>query len=131
MSLNSLIRLNGTDITEHGRTFASNNAFENMDVELASGNKRRYYKDTDRTFQFSWNYLPDKASMSADGKAARDYIKSVVESGANATLEIKRNKDSEWEQYTCLITEYSENLLKHVLQSQCKYFNVSLSMESL
>lgn len=131
MSLNSLIRLNGTDITEHGRKYSATNSFENYDFELASGNKKRFYKGVDRQFQFSWTYVPDKASMSVDGKAARDYIKSIVESGANVILEIKESEDSEWKQYSCLITEYTENLLKHVLQSQCKYFDITLSMESL
>lgn len=131
MSLNSLIKLNGVDITEHGRKFSSGNAFENYDFELASGYKRRYYKDADKTFQISWSYLPDKANMSVDGKAARDYIKSIVESGANVVLDIKENHDSEWETYVCLITEYNENLLKHVLQSQCRYYDITLTMESL
>ena len=131
MSLNSLIKLNGIEITEHGRKMSNNISFENIDIELASGDKRRFYKDTDRIFQFSWTYLPDKSNMSADGKAARDYIKSIVESGANVVLEIKENRDIEWKTYSCLIVEYSETLLKHVLQSQCRYYDLSLSLESL
>lgn len=131
MSLNALIKINGVEITEHGRTFSSNNAFENFDLELASGLKRRYYKDPDYVFQFNWRYVPDKASMSADGRAAGDFLKSIVESKSNVSLEIKRNNDSEWEQYSCLVTEYTENLLRHSLQSQCKYYDITLSLESL
>jgi len=131
MSLNSLIKLNGSEITEHGRKVSDSILFENIDLELASGNRRRFYKDPDRSFQFTWTYLPDRADMSADGKPARDYIKSIVESGANVVLNIKEDHDDQWVEYQCLVTEYTETLIKHVLASQCRYYDVSLSLESL
>lgn len=131
MSLNSLIKINGQLITEHGRKYSSLSSFDNIDFELASGNKKRYYKDVDKVFQFSWLYLPDRADMSVDGRMARDYLISIVELGQYALLEIQEDRNAEWQSYNCLILEYNETLLKHVLQSQCKYFDVTLSMESI
>ena len=53
MALNALIKINGTEITEHGRTFSSALLFDNNDTELASGNMRRFYKPKKNSFDFS------------------------------------------------------------------------------
>lgn len=131
MSINALIKLNGIEITEHGRTYSRNSNFENYDLELASGHTRRFYKEVDGIFNFSWRYLPDKTSSTIDGRASRNYINSIVESGANVLLEIKETHDGEFAVYECMITEYTEVMLRNHLQSQCRYYDVSLNMESL
>lgn len=131
MSINALIKLNGVEITEHGRRYSRNNSFENYDIELASGDTRRFYKEVDGIFNFSWRYIPDKMSSTIDGRAGRDYIDSLVNSGANVLLEIKETHDGEFAVYECMITEYTEVLLRNHLQSQCRYYDVSLNMESL
>lgn len=131
MSLNSLIKLNGVEVTEHNRKISISIGFENVDSELASGYRRRFYKDTDQVFNLTWTYLPDRQDMSADGKAARNYIKSVVESTANVNLSIKENRDSEVKTYSCFVSEYSEVLLKHSLANQCRYYDLTLVLEAL
>jgi hypothetical protein len=131
MSLNPLIKINGVEITEHNRKFTRLNGYENYDFELASGYTRRFYKEVDGIFTFSWVYVPDKASATIDGRAGRDYLSSLVHSGSNAFLEIKESHDDQFISYSCMISEYTENLLRHSLQTQCRYYDVSLSMESL
>lgn len=131
MSINSLIKLNGLEITEHNRKFSKTNGFENYDLELAAGNTKRFYKEVDGLFLFSWTYLPNRSDMTVDGRPGRDYLMSIVESGANVLLDIKESNDDEFVSYQCMITEYIETMVRNSLQTQCRYYDVSMGMESL
>jgi hypothetical protein len=131
MTLNSLIKLNGVEVTEHGRLFSRNNMPQNSDVELASGLTRRFYKEMNSVFVCSWTYLPNVAAKTVDGRQGRDYLDSLVSSGSNVLLEIKESHDNEFASYQCMITEYTEAMLRNHLQSQCRYYDVTLTLESL
>ena len=131
MILNSLIKINGTEITEHNRTFSGSMIFNNNDVELASGNMRRFYKLKKNSFNFSWLYLPNKASQTVDELSGRDFLRGLVDAGAVVVLSIQGDEKNIYNNYNCLITSYSENMLKNVLQSQCRYYDVDLTMEEL
>ena len=131
MLLNSLIKINGTEITEHGRNFSSSIIFNNSDIELASGNTKRFYRSNKNTFNFNWLYLPNKASATVDELAGRDFLYPLVNAGAIVVLSIQDNRKDEWSNYNCLITTYNENLIKNVLQSQCVYYDVSMNLEEL
>ena len=54
MAINALISFNGTEITEHGRTYNDSIVMNNNDIELANGNSRRFYKPSKKSFKFSW-----------------------------------------------------------------------------
>jgi hypothetical protein len=131
MILNSLIKINGTEITEHNRTFSGSLVFNNNDVELASGDMRRFYKPKKNSFNFSWLYLPNKASQTVDELSGRDFLRGLVDAGAVVVLSIQGDEKDIYKNYNCLITSYSENMLKNVLQSQCRYYDVDLTMEEL
>lgn len=131
MTINNLIKINGTEITEHNRTFSDNAVLSNVDVELASGNTRRYYKPPRRSFSFAWTYLPDKSTKTADLRVGRDFLYTLVTSGSLVTLSIQQDRKDEWKNYTCYITSYNESMLKNVLQSQCRYFDVNLVLEEI
>ena len=131
MLLNSLIKINGTEITEHNRTFSGSLVFNNNDIELASGNIRRFYKPKKNSFNFSWSYLPNKASQTVDELSGRDFLRNLVDAGTVVVLSIQGDEKDIFNNYNCLITGYSENMLKNILQSQCRYYDVNLSMEEL
>ena len=131
MALNALIKINGTEITEHGRTFSSALLFDNNDTELASGNMRRFYKPKKNSFDFSWTYLPNKASATADERVGRDFLHTLVNTGAIVILSVQGDQKNIWNDYNCLITSYSENMIKNVLQSQCRYYDVTMTLEDL
>lgn len=131
MTLNPLIKINGTEITEHGRTFSSSPLFVNYDSELASGNTRRYYGPVKTSFNFSWMYLPNASSKTVDGRAARDFLYSLMTAGSLVSLSIQNNEKDEWNVYNCLVSSYNESMLKNVIQSQCRYFDVSMVLEDL
>lgn len=131
MILNSLIKINGTEITEHNRTFSGSLIFNNNDIELASGNMRRFYKPKKNSFNFSWSYLPNKAAQTVDELSGRDFLWNLVDAGAVVVLSIQGDEKDIFNNYNCLITSYSENMLKNVLQSQCQYYDVSMDLEEM
>jgi hypothetical protein len=131
MALNALIKINGTEITEHNRTFSSSLIFDNNDTELASGNMRRFYKPKKNSFNFDWSYLPNKAAKTVDERVGRDFLHSLVNAGAVVVLSVQSDEKDVWNDYNCLITSYSENMTKNVLQSQCRYYDVTMTLEDL
>ena len=131
MTLNALLKINDTEITEHNRRFSTSPIYQNVDLTIASGSMRRFYKPTKKSFSLSWSYLPDKAAKTVDLRVGRDFIYTLVTSGSLVTLSIQDNREDEWNNYNCLITSYNESLLKNVIQSQCRYFDVDMILEEI
>jgi hypothetical protein len=131
MTINGLIKINGTEITEHNRKISINFDYLNNDLELASGSIKRFYKMPSKTINLNWSYLPDKPTKTVDLRVGRDFLHSLVTAGSTVTLLIQEDEQDEWQSYTCLIATYSETLLKNVIDSQCKYYDVSMALEDL
>lgn len=131
MSLNALIKINGTEITEHNRKISISTSYDNNDIQLSSGSNRRFYKPSRRSFTLNWSYLPDKAAKTVDSRAGRDYINYLINNGSLVTLSIQEDLKDIWEEYTCVVSSYSENMLKNVLQSQCRYYDISITMDDI
>lgn len=131
MAINALISFNGTEITEHGRTYNDSIVMNNNDIELANGNSRRFYKPSKKSFKFSWFYVPDKSAVTLDSRVGRDFIYSACSSLALISLGIQDSRTGYINTYTCFVSDYSETLIRNSLQSQCRYYNISLSLESV
>ena len=131
MSLNALVKINGTEVTEHNRRISIVNTYDNTDMQLSSGSNRRFYKPSKRAFNLSWSYLPDKANKTVDSRAGRDVIHSLITRGSLVTLLIQEDSKDNWEEYTCVVSSYNEDMLKNVLQSQCRYYDISITLEDL
>jgi hypothetical protein len=131
LSLNQLIQLNNTLITEHGRVFSDSYSFSNVDIELASGNVRRFTKPPRLTFSFSWNYCPDKQTMTVDGKVGRDFIYNTAFTNDQIFLSIQSDRNNEWKYYNCMLSDYSESLIRHEMATQTKYYNISMSLSEI
>ena len=131
MSLNALVKINGTEITEHNRRISAINSYDNTDMQLSSGSTRRFYKPSKRVFTLNWSYLPDKAEKTVDSRAGRDFIHSLITGGSLVTLLIQEDAKDNWEEYTCIVSSYNEDMLKNVLQSQCRYYDVSITLEDI
>jgi len=131
MTLNALIKINNTEITEHNRKFSDLPVYQNVDINIASGSMRRFYKPARNSFSFSWSYLPDKATKTVDSRAGRDFLYSLVTAGSTVTLSIQSNRKDEWKNYTCILSSYNETMLKNVIQSQCRYFDVDMVLEEI
>lgn len=131
MTLNALIKINNTEITEHNRTFSDSPIYQNTDISIASGSMKRFYKPAKNSFSFSWKYLPDKAAKTVDTRVGRDFLYSLVTAGSLVTLSIQNDRKDEWNNYTCLLSSYNETMLKNVIQSQCRYFDVDMVLEEI
>ena len=131
MSINALVKINGTEVTEHNRKISMVNSYSNTDMQLSSGSTRRFYKPSKRVFTFNWSYLPNKSEKTVDLRDGRDFIHSLATSGSLVTLLIQEYAKDNWEEYTCIVSSYTEDMLKNVLQSQCRYYDINLIMEEL
>lgn len=131
MTINAILKCNDTEITEHGRKLSNSYRMEFSDVELAAGNLRRYRKPTYPRFSFSWSYLPDKSTRTADLREGRDFLYNAIKTASTITVMIQEERQGQWETYTCLPTSYSENLIRNDMISQCKYFDVSLELTAI
>lgn len=128
LSLNSLIKINNNLITEHNRKYSSNFSFANEDKMLLAGAKKRFIRPSKKSFDFSWSYLPDKAASSIDGLSSRDFLYNISLTNSLVSLAIQDNHQDIWNYYSCIITEYSENIIKIDIPNQCKYYDVSLKL---
>lgn len=131
MTINAILKCNGTEITEHGRKLTNSYRMEFKDVELAAGSLKRYRKPSYPRFSVSWNYLPDKSTNTADLRAGRDFIYNMVKTASLVTVMIQEERQGEWKTYDCLVSSYSENLIRNDMISQCKYFDVSLELSAI
>jgi len=131
MPINALITINGTEVTEHGRVFSDSVILNNNIVELANGNSKIFYKPTKKTFKFAWTYVPDKAAVTVDSRVGRDFLNSLMYPNGLVTLGIQYNAVDNWLYYTCMVSDYSESLIRNSLNTQCRYYNISLSLESI
>jgi hypothetical protein len=131
MAIDALITFNGTEITEHGRTYNDSIVMNNNDFELANGNSRRFYKPSKKSFKFTWFYVPDKSSFTLDSRVGRDSIYSTCSSLALVSLGIQDSHTGYINTYTCFVSDYSETLIRNSLKTQCRYYNIALSLESV
>lgn len=128
LALNSLIKINGTEITEHNRKYTLALEPVNEDKILLAGQKRRFIKPIKKAFDFQWSFLPDKANKSVDGKAARDFIYNLVFTNSNVTLSIQEERKDSWVDYVCNIASYDESLIKTDISNQTRYYDISLRL---
>ena len=128
LSLNSLIKINSNLITEHNRKYSSGLTFTNEDKTLLAGAKKRFIRPSKKSFDFSWSYLPDKAASSIDGLSSRDFLYNIASTNSLVSLGIQDDHQDLWHYYSCIITGYSENIIKIDIPNQCRYYDVSLKL---
>lgn len=131
MDINAIIKLNGTEITEQSRKLASNFRTDNSDFELASGASRRYLRPTYPIFDLTWSYIPNISSMALDARAARDFLWSLTTTGSLISMDIQSDGYQMWRSYSCLITNYNEDLLRNDLTNKCRYYSLTMQLTAV
>jgi hypothetical protein len=129
MTLNAILKCNGTEITEHGRKLSLSYRMPFNDIELAAGNLRRYRKPTMPSLTVNWTYLPDKSTRTVDLREGRNFLFTLSTTRALVNVLIQEEREGEWTPYTCRIVVYSESLIRTDFESQCKYYNVNMQLE--
>lgn len=124
-----LLSINGTEITEHNRRFNSSESIAAADIELDAGINKRYIRKNKQIFSLSFSYLPNLASKTVDQRAARDFLKTVANTRAKATVLIKLYPDQNATTYQTYVSSYSESLIRRDMEQQCSYYDVSITLE--
>lgn len=127
MSIHKLLSINSTEITEHNRKISVAEQIAGNDIDLASGHRRRYYSRNKKQFSLNWSYLPSQQSKTVDGRVGRDFLYSLANGSAVATVLIELSP-GEYETFDCYIESYSESLLRREYETQCSYYDVSLNL---
>lgn len=124
-----LLTINGTEITEHNRTFSKSENIAANELQLDSGRSRRYISKNKQTFSLSFSYLPSLSSKTVDARAGRDFLKTLSSLRAKSTVTIQLNPDNGYTSYQMYVTSYSETLKRRDVTTSCSYYDVSITLE--
>lgn len=127
MSIHKLLSINSTEITEHNRKISISEQLAANDIDLASGHRRRYYSRNKKQFSLNWAYLPSLQAKTVDGRVGRDFLYSLANGSAVATVLVEL-APGEYETFDCYIDSYSEDLIRREYATQCSYYDVSLTL---
>jgi len=135
-SVKSFFKVNGVEITAHNRSFSSSTQSVTKSMVLASGNSKRFYVRSPKSFSLSFTFLPGPGPMSVDGCAARDFLFSLAALDKNVLVEYLPDYTSDedgfdYESVVARVSGYSESLLRRDEARRCYYYNVSISFEGL
>lgn len=127
----SLFSIDGTEITEHNRKYRGGQTINASDIELDSGINKRYIKKNKENFTVNFTYLPSSAAKSVDGRAARDFLKTVSESPGKKTITIKLSPNDSIKTIISYVTSYSETLIRRDVDQSCSYYDVNIGFEEV
>jgi hypothetical protein len=128
MAALNLISLNGTELTDQGRTFNEVNNEKVVDIELANGGLRRYLKGRKKTFSFSWDWCPNSSADTYDAKGGRDAIRAAAFSGTSMVLVLRSHPTNAASTYRVVLSNYTEDLLKRDYVSNRYFYNIKLDL---
>jgi hypothetical protein len=128
MDLYKLLTIDGTEVTEHGRTLKIDEEIAANDIDLASGHRRRYYSKNKQKFSINWKYLPDVQNITIDGRGGRSYLSNLVNTRASVTVGVELIPGEGFTEYECFIESYSEKLIRRHLPTKCSYYDIELSL---
>jgi len=128
MYLYKLLSINGTEVTEHGRTIKIDEEISANDIDLASGHRRRYYSNNKQKFNISWTWLPDLAAHTVDSRDGRAFLNSLINATSSVLVGIELSPGEGYTEYNCFIDSYSESLVRRDPSSKCSYYDISLSL---
>jgi len=131
MALISFLSLNGEEITEQGRTISDSVNIGASEVELDAGIAKRYIKTNKRTFSIKWDWLPSIEAHTIDSRKARNYLKELAFTRNKILVNIKMDHNENAESFYVYINDYSEDLIRRVVEDACDYYNVNMSFEEV
>jgi hypothetical protein len=128
MTIIHLVKLNGEEITEHGRTFSGGSTIKASDVELNNGTRRRYIKNSKDTYSLSFRYLPSLQNKTIDGRKGRDYLYQIARTPSSISLSIKLDPEEGFYNTTAYVESYNETLIRRDIAGQCSYYDVQINL---
>lgn len=131
MSLISFLSLNGEEITEQGRKISDSVQIGATEVELEAGIKKRYITNNKRVFSINWEWLPSIPSHTIDNRKSRNYLKNLAFTKNKVLVSIKLDHNLSAETFYAYINDYSETLVRRVVEDACDYYRVSMTFEEI
>jgi len=122
-----LLVIDGQEITSHNRTFSISEMQSSVDVELITGSKRRFVKDSKKTFSLSFSYLPDKDAVTVDTRSGRNTLLNFVNKRDLCTLEVEMEPGAGLSSYEVYVESYNEKAVRRDFNSQCTYYDIQMS----
>ena len=129
-----LCKLNNKVLTAHNRKLSIAVEYVYDDVQLLSGNMRRFLRGVKQSFSLDWQYLPNRASMTVDGQYGRDYLQGLVGSRELLEFFIQDTPNDAGKTYTVYVESYAEDLVRRELINQTltsygtHFYNVNLTL---
>jgi len=113
-----LCKINNRILTAHNRKLGIAVNYVYDDVQLLSGNMRRFLRGVKQSFNLSWQYLPNNPSMTVDGQYGRDYLQSLAEHRGLLEFFIQDTPNDAGKTYTVFVESYNEDLVRRELLNQ-------------
>ena len=125
------ITLNGTEVTNHGRTVTLSEMVNTSDVETASGRLRRFYQPNKKSVSLTFTYLPNTSEKTADGRVGRDFLEGLARTAPKVLVNYKDVPTGLNKEFYGFITSYTESIVRRDLPTQCTYYDVQFSIEEV
>jgi hypothetical protein len=126
--------INGTDITDHGRT----TKLVLNHVNIKQTNSTRGYQSNFFPRNFNkvkvtseWEFLPDTSTHTYDGREGRLFLKQLARSKSVVLLYIKNSTQSEYNKFNVVVNSYSEKLIQRRNVSGGVLYKVALELMEL
>lgn len=124
-----LVTIDGSEITEHNRNISGSEVFNTADIELASGNLKRYIKKNKKIFTLSFTYLPNLATYTVDGRVGRNYLKQMAEKRGAIEITVAESPSLITQTIEAYVTSYSETLIRREINNRLEFYDVTISFE--
>ena len=121
-----LCKLNNRVLTAHNRKLSISVNYAYDDVQLLSGNMRRFLRGVKQSFQLDWQFLPSKVDKTVDGQYGRDYLQGLVGNRQLLEFFIQDKPNDAGATYTVFVESYNEDLVRRELNTGTHFYNVSL-----
>lgn len=126
MAYANFVAIDGTEITDQGRSFSKDREERSVIVELANGTMKKYVKGIKNVFNFTWQYLPNLAADTHDLKEARNTLISKND-GATHTLSLRETPGGTATNYTVFVTTYTEEIVRRDFVGNRHLYVVTMS----
>ena len=123
------LTINGTEITNHGRTVSFTEEVNVSDIETSAGRLRRFYQPNKKSLQLRFTYLPNTSDKTVDGRVGRDFLEGLARTAPRALVNYKDLPSGLNKEFYGFITSYSETIVRRDLPTQCTYYDVQFNIE--
>jgi hypothetical protein len=128
------IMLNGTNVTDHGRTLELSVSQLRMRTNnTAVGVRRTFYPRNANKVKvgLKWKYLPDTSLHTSDSRDGRLYLKALASEKKVILLYIKNADRSDYNKFNVYVSKYDESIVMRRDAPGGVLYDVSMEFQEL